>query len=453
MDREALLRLDKEALVELVLELHARVAALEARLGGPPKTPGNSSVPPSAAVKPNRAERRGRKRGAKRGHLGASRRRAAPDVVVRCRPSACRGCGAALPAAGQRAVRRSQVVELPTLRPLVIEAQGYAARCRACGERTVAGLPPGFEPARTFGPRIEALLGYLHHGHHLSHERLAATCASVFGLAISAGAVAGALDRLAERARPAAEAIREAVRAGPVIGSDETGVRVDGKNRWHWVFQTPTASYHLIVPSRGAGVIGAFLGGAEPEVWGSDALPAQLAAPAAAFQLCLAHQVRDLTYAEEADARDGSIWARDLRHVLGRAIRLHRGRAGVAPERFANRRVRVERAAERLVFGPPLAPGTEARKLQKRYQRLWDGLFTFLQRDDVEPTNNASERDLRNSVIRDKVTGGYRSARGAELGAIFATVLTTARKRGHNLFETLCALAGPSPLRAAGLAS
>jgi len=73
----------------------------------------------------------------------------------------------------------------------------------------------------------------------------------------------------------------------------------------------------------------------------------------------------------------------------------------------------------------------------------------FLARNDVEPTNNSSERDLRNSVIHRKVTGGHRSARGAEASAILTSVLTTARKRGQNLLDAPRAIAGPSPLPAA----
>ena len=80
-------------------------------------------------------------------------------------------------------------------------------------------------------------------------------------------------------------------------------------------------------------------------------------------------------------------------------------------------------------------------------------MFVCLHRDDVEPTNNSSELGLRNSVIHDKVTGGYRSRRGAEQGAIFATLLTTARKLGQNAYARLCSIAGPSPLHAAGLAT
>jgi transposase len=451
MDRDELLALDKEALVELVVRLHERVTALEAERGRPPKSPDNSSVPPSAGYKPNRTERRRKKRGPKRGHQGLSRRRAAPDVIVRCRPTACRGCGAALAETGQRRVRRSQVVELPELRSVVIEAQVYAARCARCGERTVGEAPAGLESTRTFGPRVEALLGYLHYGHHLSHERLATVCESVFGLRISEGAIASALARLAARAQPEVDTIREAVRASPTINSDETGVRVDGRNWWHWVFQVPTASYHVIAPSRGADVVMGFLGEARPEVWGSDAFPTQFAAPAAQHQLCLSHQIRDLTYAVEVDGAAGAQWARELRHVFSRALRLHRERSQVTPSTFANRRVRIERAADRLIFGFPIGVG-EAWQLQKRYRRHRDKLFVCLHRDDVEPTNNSSERDLRNSVIHDKVTGGYRSRRGAEQGAIFATLLTTARKVGQNAYARLCSLAGTSPLHAAGLA-
>ncbi len=72
----------------------------------------------------------------------------------------------------QRRVGRSQVVELPPVRPVVVEAWRYAAVCPGCGERTVAEAPPGLELARVFGPGVEALLGYLHERHHLSYERL-----------------------------------------------------------------------------------------------------------------------------------------------------------------------------------------------------------------------------------------------------------------------------------------
>src|SRR5207248_7042884 len=146
---------------------------------------------------------------------GVSRARQEPDVVLHCRPTACGACGAALSGSEQRRVGRSQVTDLPAARPAVVEARRYAASCAACGARTEAPYPAGFEPRRSFGPGIEALLGYLREAHHLGYERLETVCRDVFGLRISQGATANALGRLAERARPAYEALRGQVRAGP----------------------------------------------------------------------------------------------------------------------------------------------------------------------------------------------------------------------------------------------
>jgi len=455
MDRETLQALDKPALVDLVLELQranaaltARVAELEARLAkleSPPKTPGNSSVPPAQARKPKRAERRQTKRGPKRGHAGVSRPRAVPDATITCRPTSCGGCGALLPPEGQRLIGRSQVEELPVLRPVVLEVLRYQATCANCGQQTTAEPPTWFTPHATFGPRVEALLVYLHETHHVSYERLVELCRDVLGLRLSQGAIAHALKRVATRAGPTVERIREQVRTSAVINSDETGARVDGDNCCHWVFQTPTASYHLIAATKGAAVIAEFLGDQRPVVWGSDAAPAQLGAASDQHQLCLAHQLRDLTYATAADDPPGSGWARQLRHVFGRALRLHRERKAVSAASFAQRRVRVVNAAERLVFGPPLGAG-EAGRLQQRYRKHWATLFVFLEREAVEPTNNSSERDLRPAVMHRKMTGGYRSTAAATWGGIFSTVLTTARKNRANRFEALCDISGPSPL-------
>jgi transposase len=246
MDRAGLDELDREALIAIILRqqetierLVADAAELKAQIGRPPKTPGNSSVPPSVGFKANRAERRARKR--RRGHDGISRRRQTPDLIVRCRPSTCEGCGEPLPLAGQRRVGRSQVVELPPVRPVVVEAWQYATRCGGCGQRTTGTSPAGLEPTRPFGPPIEAVRGYFHARHHVSSERLVEVCRDLFSLQISDGGIDHALRRLAERARPTYAARGAQVRAGPVIGSAETSGRVAGRNAWRWGFPTPEA--------------------------------------------------------------------------------------------------------------------------------------------------------------------------------------------------------------------
>jgi transposase len=465
MDGDALAGLSREELLELVRrqreELAAREAAIErrdqkiraleeelAQFRRPAKTPENSSVPPSRGQKANQATGRWRKHGPKRGHVGVSRVRSEPDLVVACRPSACAGCGEPLPQTGGRRAGRSQVIELPAFEPVVIEAWQYLVTCAHCGMQTAGTYPTGLEPRRTFGPGVEALLSYLHERHHVSYERLVELCRDLFGLELSQGGIANAFRRLVDRARPTYAAIREQVRASPVINSDETSARVAGRTHWQWTFQTPEASYHLIAPSRGGEVIDAFLDGVEPAVWGSDLYAPQILTAASAHQICHSHQARDLTFAAEADSGHERIWALELRHVFGRAIRLHHDRAHITPATFARRRTLIEKATDRLVFERYVAPKTEAARLQQRYRTHRDSLYVFLERDDVEPTNNSSERDLRPSVIHRKVIGGFRSAWGAEASAIRTSILATARKQGQNIFAAFLAIAGPSPLQA-----
>ncbi|MEK7751262.1 MAG: IS66 family transposase [Acidobacteriota bacterium] len=457
MLRERLSQLSKAALIEIILQqqavleqLQARVAQLEEqikRLTQPLKDCSNSSVPPSQTRKPNR-RRSGpkKKRGPNPGHPGTSRERQAPDTIVECRPSSCAHCGSHLPQSGGRLLGTSQVVELPPVRSVVLEARRYETACPHCGHRQVAEYPPGLEPQRVFGPRLEALVCYFHHVQHISYERLVSLFRGLLGLSLSEGAIANIMARAAVGLQSEAEAIRERVRRSPVIGSDETGARVDGTNHWQWVFklcefaETSQASYHVIASSRSAREIAAVMGEATAEVWLSDCFSAQLKAPAAARQLCHAHQLRNLQYAVDAER---SAFAYRLQRLLLRAQRLAKHRADLPAERFAGQVAEIERGCEELLAAPVF--GREARRLQRRYRKHRTALFTFLYRADVPPDNNACERALRKSVVHRKVSGGFRSDWGAEAFATMATVIETAGKRGQEALSILTSLLAPGP--------
>ncbi|HEX8242905.1 MAG TPA: IS66 family transposase [Longimicrobium sp.] len=422
----------------------ARIDELEAELarrGGPPKTPQNSSTPPSKGWKRERpSSREGAKRGRPVGHPGTSRGRAEPDWVVLCQPTHCAACGHDLAGSPQARVGRSQVVELPPVQPVVFEAWRYAATCGHCGTTTTAAYPAGFEPTRVFGPRLEALWTYLHEQHHVGYARLAALGWDLWHLRVSQGAIVNALGRVAQRLRPQAAAIREQVRASPIIGSDETSARVKGRTHWQWVFQTPTASYHVIVPRRNGEVVQDFLGDAEPQTWVSDLWKPQLNAGAARHQICLAHQLRELQYVID---KEQSSWAQDCQALFRLAIhRAHQRDRGTLWGAAYTAAVRKLEADCDALLAAPVA-GAEASRLWVRFREHREQLFVFLDDPAVPPTNNASEQALRNSVVHRKVTGGFRSDWGADAHAIVITVLDTARKRGEDLLTTLQAALGP----------
>jgi transposase len=449
MSDDELRHLSPEQVLALVRQLESRLAAAEARnaaleaelarRGGPPKTPQNSSTPPSKGWKRNRPSTEGAKRGPPFGHLGTSRQRAEPDWIVLCQPTHCAGCGADLAGAPHERVGTSQVVELPPVQPVVLEAWRYAATCSACGATTSAEYPAGFEPTRVFGPQLEALWTYFHEQHPVSYARLARLGRDLWQLGISQGALANAIGRVAHRLRPQATRIGDDVRASPVIGSDETSARVDGRTPWQWVFQTPTASDHVIAPRRNGAVVQGFLGDAEPQTWVSDLYRPQLNAGATRHQICLAHQLRDLQYVVD---REQSAWAQACQALFRLAIhRAHQRDQGARWGAAYTAAVRNLEADCDTLLATPVA-GAEASRLWVRFREHRDSLFIFLYDPAVPPTNNASEQALRHSVVQRKVTGGFRSDWGADAHATVTTVLDTTRKRGEDLLTTLYAAIG-----------
>ena len=298
MTRDDLAKLIKDELIELVLALTQRVAALEARLGEPPKDSGNSSVPPSHDRKANRRRRpRGLRREASVGRAGGGRPlHPDPDEVVIAKLSSCPHCRTAMSEAEQHLVERYDKIELPPVKPVVTRVERHGGTCRCCGARVVAPVPQGLEPGSPFGVRIAALAVYLRYVQAVSYQRLSRLFADLYGLDISEGALANLLARVKPRFDDRVAAILERLRTSRLIASDETGARVNGRNEWEWVFQNDAVCLHIIRPSRGRAVVAEVLAGHRPRVWVSDLFGAQQG-HAEQWQVCLAHQRRDGTFA------------------------------------------------------------------------------------------------------------------------------------------------------------
>ena len=137
----------------------ARIAALEPRLDEltrPPKTPDNSSKPPSQRQKPdspaaNRAPRKSRPGVGRMLHPN-------PDWVIVARLAACPNCATAFPDALQTPQQIYERIELPPIRPDVTQVRLFGCRYACCGERVTAAAPAGLEQGSPFGQSIAALV-------------------------------------------------------------------------------------------------------------------------------------------------------------------------------------------------------------------------------------------------------------------------------------------------------
>lgn len=444
-----LAQLPVESLVSIILEQRAMIQALQeritkletelAQLKKPPKTSSNSSVPPSKEPKPNRkVSTQSKKKGPPVGHPGQSRKRSEPNVVVACLPDSCSVCGADLQDVEPMLVGTNQVIDIPPVQPVVVEAHQYSIDCPHCHHQETAAYPDGMEPERVFGAGIESLVTYLHQEQHVSYARLERMLDEVFGLTVSPGALVNMVRRGAIRLEPEAEKIRDQIRQSAVVGSDETGARVDGRNWWQWVFRTEQACYHVIVPSRGSQVIEMVMDDAQPEVWVSDLWSGQLKHPAQQHQVCIPHQLRDLQYAIDTDR---CAFAYQMQQLFLRAQRLGTQRDSLLVQQYQQQVADIEARCDLLLQQP--VPSKDGARLQRRYRKHRASLFVFLYRPDVPSDNNGSERDLRNSVVHRKVSGGFRSEWGPVAYATTVSVIQTAKKQGKPILATLHDTIGP----------
>src|SRR5437899_3170820 len=443
MYQDDLAKLSNEELIALVLaqavqiaELTRRIAELEARLGGPPKTPDNSSVPPSQGRKPNRAERRAATK--QKGRPGVFRALAPnPDLIVSSIAEHCPHCEHALTPADQVGFHAYDHIDLPPIRPVITRIHRHRGVCPNCRRGFSAPPPAGMPLGSPFGADVTALILHLHVTQAIGFERLVRLLDEVFGIRISEVAIANMLARAGTPLTAAAETTAAEVRSSKVVASDETSARVEGKNWWQWVLLSSTAVHHLIADSRGAVVLTDFLGETKPDVWVADRYAAQ-AGHGKERQLCLAHLLRDTQFA--IDAGDSG-FAPGFQNLLRRATAIGQRRPQLKDSTLSQYRADLVRRLDRLLAINPTAEA--GRKLARAIRRCRGDLFVFITRRDVPATNNDCQRALRPSVIFRKVTGGFRSEWGARTDADALSVIATGRLHRRSALQALRdALAG-----------
>jgi transposase len=418
------------ALMAQVAALTARVAELEAKLGLPPKTPDNSSLPPSKGQKTSAPSKPKAKANP---HAGAHRP-LHPDPTRERIVSAlvCQSCGADVSTVAQSAVQVYDRIEIPEIKPDVTRVTLKGGMCPCCARRFKATAPEGLEPGSPFGPNLRAFVIYLRSVQGVPMARLTDVLKDLFGLDISEGALVNVL----AAARPAFAAqtdlIKQRLFAGTALESDETGLRVGKANWWLWVFHHGDSAAFVAEAHRSKAVVEKFLDAWRPDVWLSDRLGSQSGWARRDHQFCLAHLIRDVQYVvDQGDA----VFAPALKGLFKRACAIGRRRADLADSTLKSYLADLERRLNRLIG---LAPAHAAgRKLQKTVKAIRGNLFVFITNREIEATNNGSERALRPGVVYRKITNGFRSEWGAKFYADLRSVIETGRRRSIRALDAI----------------
>ena len=426
--------------------LEARVTALEGMrqaLHAPLKqTSRNASRPPlsdpPAHPRPRRPRSK-RRRGGQPGHPGSTRTLLpveAVDEVVSIKPEACTYCQARL-SGDAPTPWRPQVMELPPIKPIVTEYQWHPLFCSAGGEVTRAPWPAGV-PSGTYGPRVQATVALCTGAYRLSKRATQQMMHDVFALPLRGG-TSSQLEHAttAALAAPVKEA-RAYVQTQEVAHLDETRGRQGDQPTWLWVAVTTWVTVCVVRLSRSGHVARELLGETFAGILVTERSSADNWYPVRWRQLCWAHLLRDF---EAMRGRGGSSEALGDA-LLGQAYQMcmwwHRVREGpLQRSPLRSYMTPLRREGERLLAvgsscEVPQTAGT-CRDILKRRQALW----TFVQVDGVEPTNNTAERAIRPGVLWRKGSGGTQSAKGSRFAESMLSVVSTLQQQQRHVLAYL----------------
>jgi transposase len=404
----------------------------------------NSSLPPSKSFKKKKSNRQssGKTSGGQKGHKGHYRELLPSDqvdIIENCRlPTHCL-CGGRIKQSNDYV--RHQVYELPILKLHMTEYQLQKGCCESCSQKQVARLPIGITWGLT-GPRLTSFMSDLVTRFGLSRREQRLFLEEHFQFYISLGTVFNK-QKIVNAAMevPVAELL-PIVKESSSVHADETGHNRDGKNHWMWGLISSTAAHFSIHASRGMKVLRAMMGDFN-HILISDRYAAYNMFESSKRQICWAHLKRDFTKLSE---KDNKIIARIGKQLLKCESHLFKIWHEYKSEKITRGELLQQAKPIRQYVGELLEQGSYTDptlrivRFCKNLLENFNALWTFLEIDGVEPTNNHAERSLRPLVIWRKKYFFTRSDYGTEYVARSASINMTCKLQKKGSFNFLCIL-------------
>jgi transposase len=405
-------------------------------------TPQNSSLPSSSQhphAKPIRPKKKSnRQRGGQPGHPRHQRvliPSAECSAVIPLRPSVCSGCGERL-RENDPEPRRHQVWELPEIKPVVTEYQQHRLVCPGCGQATCAALPPGV-PRGQSGPNLVAFTGLLMGHFRQSKRRAALFLQDLLKFPCCPALTVKMQNQVAAALKSPYDELQQELAKQPQVFMDESPTKQANQKAWLWTAVAPLFAVFAIFSSRKGDALPKLLGDAFRGIVNCDR--AKMYWQAERLQWCWAHLKRDIQAL--IDHPDNQV--KRLGHDLMRPVKLmfqhwRRYQSGdIHWPTFQTLMSPIRETINGLLLRGVCSGN---RRLVGMCQELHDHrewLWTFVDHEGIEPTNNTAERALRPAVIYRKLSFGTQSESGSRFLERILTVSETCRLQNRSIYDYL----------------
>jgi transposase len=405
----------------------------------------NSSKPPSSdglVKRPAFPREKNGKQGGQQNHNGSTLQMVKePDRIVICKTDRC-SCGCDLTQAPTTIIARRQEFDLPEPRLEVTEYRIAQNTCPRCRKIHKGKFPEGINAQAQYGTGVKALVTLLNSEYKLPFERIQTLFQDLYGYAINESTIYSANAVCHDKLADTQALIQEEIIGSPTVNSDESGIRCNGKLHWLHVASTPLFTYLFVHPKRGKeaieseiSVLKRFFGWLVHDCWSSYFNLQHLK-----HAVCGAHLLRELQALMEAQSQ----WAASCKAFLLETY-------NTPLEERLEKRAEIEQRYDTILQQAqkeepgPIKTGfkgkykrTKGRNLLERLQKFKSAVLAFAFNAEVPFTNNQAERDIRPVKVKQKISGCFRTFKGAEHYARIAGFISTTRKHKLNVFKELC---------------
>lgn len=443
--------LSREDLIRIVVQLWKQNEELRKQIEELKRNQKRSAAPFSTGKRKAKPRQSGRKPG-----QGEFRRREPPSetagpapVEVPVEETVCPYCGGRLEREGKETVSNTDMP--PHAEPETRLYRVQVCRCQKC-KRPFRGQHPDVAPdqygatAHRVGRRVKAMAHAMHYGHGVPGRRVVGIVEELTGIRLTQSALTqDALKQAEGRVGTAYQQLRERVRQAAVTYTDDTGWRVGGEPAYLMAFDTDQETVYQVRGQHGHQQVMEIIPGDYAGTLVSDRGRSY---EAQALQLveqskCMSHLLRNVAEVLETKRGSARRFGLELQRILIKGHRLWRDYHSGKVTNLAKPAGKINRELDHHLRHRHLRDPDN--------QRLLDGIglqndqgrvLRFLEKPEVEPTNNRAERALRPAVIARKVSHCSKNARGAEAFAAFHSIIQTANKGGASFTQALYTLFG-----------
>lgn len=409
----------------------------------------NSSKPPSSDNNKAKEKRKkttssrkksGKKAGGQPGHKGAHLKMSeTPDEIVRLEVKKCVNCNHKLKAKACSIEKRQQF-EIPEPKMWVTEYQSEVKECKKCGCVSEACFPENITHITQYGARAKSLMVYMNEYQLIPYARASEFFETVYGHKISPGTIVNAVKSLSLRLENVNNDIKQLLTKSPIAHTDETGINIYGSKNWLHTVGNEELTHYEIHEKRGRqatidiGILPEFKGIMVHDHWKSYFTYKQCS-----HALCNAHHLRELRYINE---QHNMKWANEMSELLininnQKDKLLVKNKIAFSKARLKEHNKIYDNILRKAQREQAIRGTLDSKNLLKRLKNFKAEVLLFMNDFKVPFTNNLSERDLRMSKVKQKISGCYRSDEGAVNYCKIRSVISTASKNKRNIFQVL----------------